>query len=527
MSQRPYSQHQHAHHRPQRSPALNSYRAQPGLTSSTPASALASSASAQQPRDAGLHADPHTGLGSFDDTELPKGNSSGEREHTTRGTSFQPLGVGIAMAYPSQRWYYATPSSESSSNASSPKSAFSISPLHSPVTIPDIGEDEPDGAPVPGTGTRPERMSAIRQHQYSSVSRKVFSRLPESADHALLFVGDSPEMEWLASYLSLILDDGRTSTQMKHVVRAREVIEMGLYYAGYQQVPTPIVDKCNPQNTNVTPRFVDARLEHPAESTSSSSSQTTSRIYDLTTKTGIHKAEFIHHAYTNIGVFGSYLNCRVPHYSPPSGPHSGFVVLSSPGPHALLEVLGAESRAPLNNIIHASTIAEIASLLTYLETTPPETIAGIFRWPSENRPNGGPNSTRVSMLTSLTRFLLGLYSREPVPASMKKDGRYMWARVRQLRKNHELQVLRGTKYKEIKWIGDVNTWAVRRWEEKQRSWFEKAVNMGWVANKEDVNKKADKEVVDKKADKEEVNKMFKSVEEQLQRLTESINGVLR
>ena len=86
----------------------------------------------------------------------------------------------------------------------------------------------------------------------------------------------------------------------------------------------------------------------------------------------------------------------------------------------------------------------------------------------------------------------------------------MWERVRRLRKNHELQVLRGTRYKGYQWVGEANTWAVGKWERIQQSWFEKGVDMGWVANKAVVDKKADKEEVDmqvnKKADKEELSK---------------------
>ena len=95
------------------------------------------------------------------------------------------------------------------------------------------------------------------------------------------------------------------------------------------------------------------------------------------------------------------------------------------------------------------------------------------------------------MLTALTRFLLGLHPAEPIPASMKADGRDMWTHVRKLRRNHERYVLQQARYKGYRWVGEANNWAVEKWEQIQRSWFEKAVGKGWVANKAVVDGKAE------------------------------------
>ena len=93
-------------------------------------------------------------------------------------------------------------------------------------TIPPLPEDDPRGDPATDSYPRLPRMSCGRRNQYLSVARKVFSRLPESADHSLLVVGDSPEMEQLASYLAIAIGDGRSVEHMKQAVRAREVVEM-------------------------------------------------------------------------------------------------------------------------------------------------------------------------------------------------------------------------------------------------------------------------------------------------------------
>jgi len=38
------------------------------------------------------------------------------------------------------------------------------------------------------------------------------------------------------------------------------------------------------------------------------------------------------------------------------------------------------------------------------------------------------------------------------------------------------------------WVGEVNTWAVGKWEQIQQSWFEKAVNRSGVDNSVDTGK---------------------------------------
>ncbi|KAF8439611.1 hypothetical protein BGX38DRAFT_868988 [Terfezia claveryi] len=219
------------------------------------------------------------------------------------------------MTYPSSQWYNATPSppnsltSESSSNCSSPRSTSSTSSAQTSITIPTVGEEDLDIAPP-----------------------QIVSRLPATADHTLLFIGDSPEIEQLATYLVVVIGDSRTVKQMKQVLRARELVEMWLYYAGYERFPTPLNQKHNPKSACITTGLVEARLEYTG-------------TVDRGTM-GILKSEFIHHARCNLRVFGSYLNCRIPHYSPHNAPRSGFVTLSSPGPREVLEVLGRESRQP-------------------------------------------------------------------------------------------------------------------------------------------------------------------------------------
>ena len=122
-------------------------------------------------------------------------------------------------------------------------------------------------------------------------------------------------------------------------------------------------------------------------------------------------------------------------------------------------------------------------MLNYIESTPPETIATMFGWATGNQLHTNTASTRVLMLISLTRFLLGIYPTEPIPTSMATDGRDMWAQVCELRRDHELHLLRGATYHGYRWVGEANSWAVGKWEQIQWSWFEQAVNKGWVANK--------------------------------------------
>ena len=125
-----------------------------------------------------------------------------------RGTSFQPIGIGAAMTYPSSRWFYPIVSDHSTQTSATT------------ATIPTVGEADPDSAPdIP-------RLSTTRQDQYTSVCRNIVPRLPSSADHALIFVGHTPDMEQLAAHLVLLLADGRTVNQMKQVLCAREIVDM-------------------------------------------------------------------------------------------------------------------------------------------------------------------------------------------------------------------------------------------------------------------------------------------------------------
>ncbi|RPB19972.1 hypothetical protein L211DRAFT_852764 [Terfezia boudieri ATCC MYA-4762] len=140
-----------------------------------------------------------------------------------------------------------------------------------------------------------------------------------------------------------------------------------------------------------------------------------------------------------------------------------------------------------HSTLHGSSIAEISSLLNYLESTPADTIATTLCWRASNRPNAIPLSKRVSMLTALTRFLLGLHPVEPIPESMTVDGKDMWINVQKLKRNHERYVLQKAKYKGYRWVGEANIWAVEKCEQIQRSWFEKTVDMRWVANKAEVD----------------------------------------
>ena len=69
-------------------------------------------------------------------------------------------------------------------------------------------------------------MPPARQHGYHSVARKIISRLPGSADHALVFVGDSPEMEKLAVSVGRTRNDSNSMGNTYRIVHAREVVEM-------------------------------------------------------------------------------------------------------------------------------------------------------------------------------------------------------------------------------------------------------------------------------------------------------------
>ncbi|KAF8458499.1 hypothetical protein BGX38DRAFT_1265225 [Terfezia claveryi] len=203
---------------------------------------------------------------------------------------------------------------------------------------------------------------------------------------------------------------GRSSTAVKQIMRAKEIVTMMLYLCGFDGDD-------------------DSEI-----------------------------AAFLFSAYKHRSPFQSFLHLKLPHYNPPSyKSNKPFPVRSiSLGftennyrlyYTAILDLLSFESRKQLvlvPKMRPRMCVADAIGLLAYLGANPPWYICEAFHWGSPAQPDRTTplGEQRVQTLAYVVRWLVGLGPNEKIPEGMGQDPRPMWGRVKWLRESNEKDLAR-------------------------------------------------------------------------------------
>ncbi|KAF8419218.1 hypothetical protein EV426DRAFT_702105 [Tirmania nivea] len=229
---------------------------------------------------------------------------------------------------------------------------------------------------------------------------------------------------------------GRSSTAVKNILRAKEIVAMMLHICGYDG-----------------PDDSDSEI-----------------------------ASFLHfaHKHTN-GLFRSFLHLKLPHYKPPWSSTTrptpkrnislGLLISNkapqtasippTPAHIAILDLLSDESRKQLvlaPNSHPRMCIADAISLLNYLEWNDPWYVCEAFYWGSPAEPDKATQlgEQRVRTLAYVIRWLVGLGPYQDADVEMLEDRRSLWERLKWLRGLNEKDLARFQKgqvgWQGFKWL---------------------------------------------------------------------------
>ncbi|RPB26501.1 hypothetical protein L211DRAFT_835335 [Terfezia boudieri ATCC MYA-4762] len=213
---------------------------------------------------------------------------------------------------------------------------------------------------------------------------------------------------------------GRSSTAVKQIMRAKEIVAMMLYLCGFDGDD-------------------DSKI-----------------------------AAFLCSAYKHLSLFQSFLHLKLSHYNPPSYksnkpfPVRSISLGSTENYHtlrhvAILDLLSFESRKQLvlvPKMRPRMCVADAIGLLAYLGANPPWYICEAFHWGNPAKPDKATplGQQRVQTLAYVVRWLVGLGPYEKIPEGMGQDLRPMWGRVKWLRESNEKDLAR-FKARQTGWQG--------------------------------------------------------------------------